>query len=153
MVERTAKAEIHPVFHRARIVEPVSITDQATDNGAEVQQALPVTPVPSQPRGVSRKHQADLTLADRHDQLVEPWPLNPARGGPKVVVNDPDVDKSQFACVRNQAILQTLAFQVVANLLRGGLADVHTSRPLQVVRCQQIRLRHRPSPPAPPRRP
>ncbi len=46
LVELAFEAEVHAVVYQRRVVQPVPVADQAADNGAEVQQRVPLTSVP-----------------------------------------------------------------------------------------------------------
>ena len=92
---RTLEPQVHAVIDQCRVVEPVPVADQAADDGAEVEQGMPLTPVSRQSRRLDRQHQPDPALAYGLEQCVKARAMNPSAGNPQIVINDRDVTEAE----------------------------------------------------------
>ena len=112
-------------------------------------QRMPVAPVAGQPRGLHRHHCADAALADGGKQPLEARPSGAASGSAEVVVDHLDIVPPQLAGAVRQAVLPSLALQVMGDLHGRRLTYVNEGAARQMVRRD---LRHHSPPIAPGRR-
>jgi hypothetical protein len=75
-----------------------------------------------------RQHGADAALADRGQKLLEAGPPRTGSRSPKVLVNHLDVRPPQLTSPIRQAILSSLAFEIVRDLNGCRLANMDDSR-------------------------
>jgi hypothetical protein len=57
------------------------IDDQSIDQGAEVDEVVPVAAIPSQARGLDAKDRTNGAGTDGRDQLLKAWALDQAGAG------------------------------------------------------------------------
>lgn len=62
----------------ARIVDSIFVDDDRTDQSTELDQRMPVTPIPGEPRCLNGQHGTDRAGADGSQQPLEPGTDNTA---------------------------------------------------------------------------
>jgi hypothetical protein len=80
-----------------------------TNETAELQQCVPVTPIAGQARGFHRQHSADATFANRGEQSLKSRATDAAARSAEIIVDYLDVLPTQVAGTIRQAILSALA--------------------------------------------
>ena len=127
-------AEQQPIVRMPRIVDPILVNDQRSDQAAELEQRVPVAAVAGEPRGLDRDHGADAPLADGGEQLLEARTGDAGAGAAEIVVDHLDGSPPQRAGAVGESVLPTAALVIVENLIGGRLADIDESAAGQVFR-------------------
>jgi hypothetical protein len=114
------------VIRRTRIVHPFRIDHDGAHQSTQLDQVMPVPAIPRQTRRFNAEDRSNLTATDLRDQALKAWTINQAGSRfAKVVINGNDVVEAKLAGIVGESILTALAFEVVHNLDRGGLPDIH----------------------------
>jgi len=93
---RPLQPQEQAIIDQARIVRAVRIDHQRADQGAQIDQVVPVAPVPSQAGCLDAKHRARHPRADRSHQFLEAGPLHQsAAGAAEIVVDHGDRGESE----------------------------------------------------------
>src|SRR3954447_4987133 len=104
---------------------------------------MPVAAVAGEPGGVEAQHGADLPSAQpRYEALKTGTGHRTASGTAEIVVDHFDVAETPLPGDLDEIVLPPLAFEVVVNLCRGGLANINHRLALQHGGRQQISARH-----------
>ena len=138
-------AEQKPVVWRGRVVDAILVDDQGPDQAAEFQQRMPVAAVARQTGGFQRQHSADAALADRGEKLLKARPPRAGSRSPEVIVDHFDVRRPQLTGPIGQAVLSSLALEIVHDLNGCRLADVDDSLARKVLRRDLRRARFLPT--------
>src|SRR5688572_16870888 len=87
---------------------------------------MPVAVVARQPGCFQRKDGSCFAIADCRQQAAEARTLPAAgAGNPKIFIDDHDLPKTKFSRPLLQRILPATAFQIMADLLQRGLANIN----------------------------
>ena len=139
-------AKQQAVVGPARIIHLFAIDDPGTDQAAELEQVVPIPPVPRKPRSFRAEDGTDVSRAQHRHQPFEAGALGGPAGGTAEVVVD-HIHSPEAAIPREiaEGILPPPALGVVLHLGHRGLADVDDGFAPQH-RHREIRLPHRPPP-------
>src|SRR3954447_21910761 len=107
---------------------------------------MPIAAISRQPGSFQRQHGADAALADCGQKLLEAGPPRTGSRSAQIVVDHRDLRPPQLAGSIGQAVLPTLAFEIVHDLNGCRLTDIDDSLAREVPRRD---LRHRASPARP----
>src|SRR6266536_2888926 len=133
----------------ARIENAVDIGDERTDQGCQVEEAVPVGVVTRQATGLVGQDQADTTERDLGDQELEAGASAVAAGLPQIVIDDlhqrPRPAKPDPAV--DERVLVSLTGTMLPNLPWGGLANVDQRLPLLMTRRDLVSEHHGHEPP------
>src|SRR5262249_16007710 len=122
----TLQPENQPVINQVRIVDAVQIYNDRTHHPTKLDQMVPVTSIACQSRGLETEDGAYFAATDLGHQTLKAGAINQSRScAPQILINHVDSLKAQLSSPVFQAILASLAFQVVCHLSRGGLANVY----------------------------
>jgi len=113
------EAQEESVVNQGRIVDTIRIDNDGAHHAAQLDQVMPITTVPREPRGFETKDRPDLSRADFRHESLESGSLRQARPGTaEILINDDDLLKPQRAGVVDQSILPPLTFLIVDDLPR-----------------------------------
>ena len=127
--------EQEPVVVVGRVVQPVLIGQQGAEQGAQLQQLVPVLARAGQPAHLQAEDQPDVVEADFGEQ---PLKAESALGrGPAlalILVDDENAigRPTEFDGPVDEGVLAVGGFPVLGDLLGGGLADVDDGQPVEV---------------------
>ena len=151
--------EQQPVVEVLQVIDPVSVDHEGVGQRAELKQPLRLGVRARQPRDLQPEDRADLAQAHPGDQLRVPLPRLRVRepaGDPQIPVHDHDPLRlpPQPGGLLGQRVLTLGRAEVLPDLPRRGLAQVHDRHPLPM-RAGDLRGRahHRRHPPPPRTRP
>src|ERR1700758_2089231 len=93
------------------------IDHQRRRHCAKINQMVPVTVVPRQPRRFECQNRAHIAGTHRRQKATESWALNRSSAGTaQVIIYHNDALKSQIMCTFLKIVLPTLALQVITHL-------------------------------------
>ena len=145
LAHRPLQSQQQAVVAVRRVVDAVLVAQEGAEQGAQLQQVVPVLGGPGQPAHLQAQDQADVPERHLGEQPLEPGPVfGPPAALALVLVDDhdPGARPAQGDGVVGQGVLPGLRLGVLQDLLRGGLPDVHDGRPVQVTR-QDLRRANR----------
>jgi len=117
----------------AGFVDSFIIDDDGFGQDTEVDEMVPVTVVTGETGGFEGEDRASFTVADGIEQAGKAGAFGAtATGDSKVIVDDDDFLEAELLGSVLELILATAAFDVLPDLLEGGLADVNVGSTLQV---------------------
>src|SRR3954452_2197498 len=137
------QAQEQAVVVGARIVEPLAIGDEHPEQGAQLEQLMPVAVVAREPGGVEADDQPRVAEPDLGDELLEAGSFAaPCAGLTEILVDnvDPLAWPAEPDGTVDQAVLKLSAFVMVPDLVDGGLAHVDVGES-GAVGCAQPLLR------------
>jgi hypothetical protein len=126
-----------------RVVDAILIHNDRTDQAAELNQGMPVTPISCQPRHLEGEDCTNPAFANRRQQALKARPANAGSRTAKIVVNHNDVLPAQVSCTVSKTTLTAAALVIMHQLIRRRLTNVDIGPTTQVLRRY---LRHRPPP-------
>ena len=124
-----------PVVVIGRVVQPVLVGQQGPEDGAQLQELMPVLVGAGQAAHLQAEDNADVVQADLGEQVLEAEPaLGRLPAPPLVLVDDLDtvLGPAQRGGPVHQAVLPVRRLAVVEHLLGRRLPDVDDRLPLQV---------------------
>src|SRR5512143_1051159 len=148
------QTEQQTVVVGTRIIEPLVIGNEDTEERTQFEQLVPIAIVAGQTRGIQADHQACIAQSDFGDQLLEALAIgSPGAGFAEILVNDVDpiTWPAQPGGPVHQVVLQVRAFLMMPDLIHRGLAHVDVSK-LRTAGCRQPLIgpvRDRPHQPPP----
>jgi hypothetical protein len=93
----------------AGIVRPIRVDHQRSDQGAEIDQVVPVTPIARQARSFQAKHRANRSRADQGNQLLKAGTFDQsASGATEIVIDHGDGGESDRSRRLDQCVLPPL---------------------------------------------
>ena len=132
---RPLQPQQQPVIDQAGIVRAVRIDHQRADQGAQINQVMPVAPVPGQARGLEAEHGASKARADSSHQFLEAGALDQSgTGASQIVVDHRDRSEAERARRLGKRVLPPLAFGMFHDLANGRLADIDHRAAAEVLR-------------------
>ena len=155
------EAEQQAVVVGRRIVDAVAVGDERVEQGADLEQLVPVAAGAGEPRHLDPEHQADAAEPDLGHQPLEARPdLGRGAGAAEVVVDDHDplAGPAELPGAFGQGVLEPGRLGMAADLLQGRLPDVDDGEPVTVAAADLLREgwgchRHAPRPAAQPAAP
>ena len=150
---RPLQPQKQPAVGAARIIDPVTIGDEAVAQAADIQERVPVGAVAREARHVNRQDQPHLTEPDPTNEFLKAAPLRDrcsAQAEIRIDHVDIGLMPSEFASALAQRILEPQAFLIAHYLVGCRLPDVDHGPARQVGRLDQFGL-HETSPPEPQR--
>ena len=136
------QSEQEAVIDQAGIVRPIRVDHQRSDQGAEIDQVVPVTPIARQARSFQAKHRANRTRADQGNQLLKAGTFDQSgSGATEIVIDHGDGGESDRSRRLDQCVLPPLALSMFGDLPRGGLADIDHSAAPKMIR-RDLRRHH-----------
>ena len=137
------QAQQEPVIVTAAgIIHRFGIGDERVEQGADLEQLVPVPARPRQARHLDAEDEADVAEADLGDQPLEPEPtLDGLSGAPEVVIDHDDAlaRPSEVHGALDQSVLEAGGFLVTLDLLRRGLPDVDDGQTFAVTAADLVR--------------
>jgi len=127
LAHRALEPEQEAVVVLARVVDAIDVGDERAEEGADLQELVPILRGTRQPGHVDAEHEADVVEADLRDEALEADAPRGARAGPaEVVVDDDDTLRRPAQILRagHQPILEARRLLMVEDLLDRGLPDV-----------------------------
>src|SRR5665213_2189833 len=135
LADRALHAQQQSVVRESGVIHGFGIDQQRTDDAAKLQQGVPVSAIPRQPRRLEAEDGAHLPIAKCAQQAFKARAVCARSRNPEIVIDYIDVLPTQRACTIDKSILAPLAFKIVLHLARRGLTDLHTSPPGQMIRA------------------
>ena len=135
LAHRALEPQQQPVVVIGRVVEPVLVGQQGPEDGAQLQELVPVLVGARQAAHLQAEDDADVVQADLGEQVLEAEPaLGRLPAPPLVFVHDLDaaLGPAQGGRPVDQAVLPARRLAVVEHLLGRRLPDVDDRLPLQV---------------------
>jgi hypothetical protein len=125
LAECSLHAEQQAIVYLFGIVDAVFVYDQAVEQGAELQERMPITTIASKSGGFYREHGAGGASADRGQQSLEPRPCRPAARTPEIIVYDDHLRPPKRPRSRRKGILAATALRIIDELVRCGLPHIN----------------------------
>jgi hypothetical protein len=153
--------EQQAVIVGARVVDAVRIRNQRVEQGAHLEQLVPVAAGARETRHLDAQDQAHVAKADLGHKTLEPWTVQGRSSRPAKVVIDNDhllLFPAKLAGAISQRVLQPCGLLVLLHLAHRRLPDVDDRLPVTVPgldlvgrqqACAQLDRAHS-SPPVPP---
>ena len=133
LTHRSFETQKKAVVKMAGFVDSFIIDDDGFGQDTEVDEMVPVTVVTGETGGFEGEDRASFTVADGIEQAGKAGAFGAtATGDSKVIVDDDDFLEAELLGSVLELILATAAFDVLPDLLEGGLADVNVGGTLQV---------------------
>jgi hypothetical protein len=130
------------VITAAGIIHRFGIGDERVEQGADLEELMPVPAGPCQARHLDAEDEADVAEADLGDQPLEPEPtLDGLAGAPEVVI-DHDHALARPSKVHgplDQGVLEAGGLLVALDLLGRGLPNVDDGQTLAVSAADLVR--------------
>jgi hypothetical protein len=96
---------------------------------------MPVPTIPRQAGGFNAEDCSNLTATDLRDEALKTWSFDKARSRfAKVVINRQDIVKTKPSGILRKPILTALAFEIMHNLDRARLPNIHNRSATEVIR-------------------
>jgi hypothetical protein len=137
------QAQQEPVVVTATgIIHPFGVGDERVEQGADLEQLMPIPTRSRQTRHLNAEDEADMAEADLGDQPLETDPtLNGLSSPPEVVINHDDAfaRPSEVHGALDQSVLEAGGFLVTLDLLRRGLPDVDNGQTFAVTAADLVR--------------
>jgi len=152
---RSLQAEEQTPIGASRVVDAVSIGNEAAAQATDVQERVPVRTVAGEPRHIDRQDQADFAETDPPHQFFEATATCGGRAAQaKVGVDHIDIRlmPAEFVGALAEGVLKPQAFLIADHLVGRRLADIDDRLARQVSWLDQLGLHERP-PPEPRRHP
>ncbi len=131
-----ANLPLHPkqqsVIRIARIIDPVCIDQQRSDNAAELQQSVPVPPIACQAGSLDTKHRADPTVTQSAKQALKARTLNARSRPAEIVIDHLNVMPAEFTRPISKRVLASSTLKVMMHLVERRLANVDVRATPQV---------------------
>ena len=132
-----SQSEQEPVVVVGRVIQPVLIRQEGAEQGAQLQQLMPVLAGAGQPTHLQAEDQSDVVQTDFRKQPLEAEPVvgrSPALA--LILVNDENAfgGPTEFDGPVDQSILAVGGLAILGDLLRGGLADVDNGESVEMPR-------------------
>ena len=121
------QAQQQPVVIGTRVVEPFAIGDDHAEQGAKLEELVPIAVVARQARGIQAEDQAGLAQADLRDQVLKAVPAITGRPrAPEILVDhlDPFSGPAQHHRAIDQTVLQLGALLMLTHLTGRRLAHI-----------------------------
>ena len=131
LADRAFQAKQKPVIKSGWIVHAVSVCQERPEQGADLQQLVPVPTGARQARHLHAEYQPDMAQTDLGHQALEPWTVcRRAAGAAQVIVDDlhPLAGPAELKSTFDQTILKPCGFLVLLDLPERGLPDIDGSR-------------------------
>jgi hypothetical protein len=135
------QAQEQAVVVGAGIVEPLAIGDEHPEQGAQLEQLMPVAVVAREPGGIQADDQAGVAEPDLGDELLEAGPFGAARARfAEILVDDVDplARPAEPDGTVDQAVLEFGALVMIPDLIDRGLTHVDVGEPGAVGRAQPL---------------
>jgi hypothetical protein len=107
-------------------------------------QSVPLAAGARETRSFTRQDHPNATVADAGQQSFEAWSHDPVSGATEIIVNHFYITPSQLTPTFNELVLTPLALDIVRNLMRRRLTDIHDSIASQMLRRNLIICHRRP---------
>jgi len=127
LAHRALQPQEQAVVVLAGVVDAVHISDKRAEEGADLQQLVPIPRGARQAGHVNAQDEADVVQADLRDETLEADPRCGARTGLAQVVVDDDHPlrrPPEILGARHQAVLEARRLPMVEDLLDRGLPDI-----------------------------
>lgn len=146
--DRSLQAKQKPAIGSARVVNPVTIRDQAATVTADIKKRIPVRAIASQPRHLDRQDEADFPKGDTGNQFLEAATVR--RGGAahaEIGIDDVDIGfmPPEVVGALAERVLQPQALLIVDHLMWARLTNVDDRFAAQMARRDEIRAHRSPS--------
>src|SRR4051794_26346059 len=141
LAQDAGQAQEPAVVVGARIVEPLAIGDEHPEQGAQLEQLMPVAVIAREPGGIQADDQAGIAEPDLGNELLEAGSFGAARARfAEILVDDVDplARPAEPDGAVDQAVLEFGALVMVPDLIDRGLAHVDVGEPGTVGRAQPL---------------
>jgi hypothetical protein len=148
--QRSLDAEKQKIVRIARVIDAVLIGNEGAEQGAQLDNAVPVAVTAGQPGHLCNEDEADLAQADGGHQPLKAGALQAGGAGQaEILIDDQDPRRrpAHPAGLIGELVLPARTLLVALDLLGGGLADIDDGLQALVTGLDLRRDDHEASPP------
>ena len=127
--------EQEPIVVIGRVVEPIRVGEQGSEDGTQFDELMPVLARAGQPAHLQAEDEPDVVETDLGQQpLKAQSPLGRGPALALIVVDDEDAvgRPTEFDGPMDERVLAVGGFPVLGDLLGRGLADVDDGHPVEM---------------------